>query len=39
MNATPLHVLSGPTGSGKTTYVEHVRQPGAQLPFIIATQR
>lgn len=38
-----LHVLAGPNGSGKTTYVERVLQPITQLPFInadvIAAQR
>ncbi|TKV35328.1 AAA family ATPase [Mycobacteroides abscessus] len=38
-----LHVLAGPNGSGKTTYVERVLQPCTQLPFInadvIAAQR
>ncbi|WP_078286456.1 AAA family ATPase [Mycobacteroides chelonae] len=38
-----LHVLAGPNGSGKTTYVERVLQPSTQLPFInadvIAAQR
>lgn len=31
-----LHVLAGPNGSGKTTYVERVLQPSTQLPFINA---
>ncbi|MDO3331347.1 AAA family ATPase [Mycobacteroides abscessus] len=31
-----LHVLAGPNGSGKTTYVERVLQPSTQLAFINA---
>lgn len=38
-----LHILAGPNGSGKTTYVERVLQPSTHLPFInadvIAAQR
>jgi len=38
-----LHVLAGPNGSGKTTYVERVLGPSTGLPFVnadaIAAQR
>lgn len=38
-----LHVLAGPNGSGKTTYVQRILQPSTHLPFVnadvIAAQR
>ncbi|MCW4466329.1 zeta toxin family protein [Glutamicibacter sp. MNS18] len=31
-----LHVLAGPHGSGKTTFVERILQPATHLPFVNA---
>jgi len=36
VNSPVLHVLVGPNGSGKTTFVERVLRPATGLPFVNA---
>lgn len=36
MSSPALHVLAGPNGSGKTTFVEHVLEPVTHLLFVNA---
>lgn len=38
MNTPVLHVLAGPNGSGKTTFVRAVLAPATHLPFINADE-